>query len=159
MFGITPIDPEKERKRLAKGEGLKLMDAVGIEEVCARVLAGDTITDIVKGCGVSLCTFYSWVEREENKEAFARAKEKSAESWLDKGLKPLEEALYKDSGIDASAAKAYAQECARRAALRNMKYVDKTAHTISGDENGAPVKIERIERVIVNPINTDSGGI
>lgn len=52
---------------------------------------------------------------------------------MDRGIEPLQEALSKDSRIDATAARAYEQACARRAALRNPKYVEKTAHEHSGE--------------------------
>ena len=45
----------------------------------------------------------------------ARAKADSAEGWLDRGLAVIGSALDKSGNIDANAARAYAQECARRA--------------------------------------------
>ena len=49
----------------------------------------------------------------------------SAEAWLDKGLAKIESSMSKSGDVDPSAARAYAQECARRAAIRNPIYKDK----------------------------------
>jgi hypothetical protein len=51
----------------------------------------------------------------------------------------LEQALRRDSGIDSTAARAYAQECARRAAIRNPQYRDKVDVSVqrkAGDYSG-----------------------
>jgi hypothetical protein len=61
----------------------------------------------------------------ENKERSARALHISAEGWLDRGL---DELLASDKDT-AHRARYIAQECARRAAIRNPKYRDKLDHT------------------------------
>jgi len=72
-------------------------------------------------------------QSDEIKLRSARARERSAEAWLDRGLETLEKALDKESGMDASAARAYEQACARRAALRNPLYREKQALEHSGE--------------------------
>jgi transposase-like protein len=108
------------------------LDEVGLEPICQRIEGGESQAEIARSLGVSPSVLSTWLNRDENAERSARAREASAESWLDRGLEPLEQALRKDSGIDPAAAKAYAQECARRAAIRNPRYVEKTAHQHSG---------------------------
>jgi hypothetical protein len=78
-------------------------------------------------------------------ERSARARSISAEAWLDRGLAAVESAMQKDGNVDATAAKAYAQECARRAAIRNPAYRDKIQQEISGP-NGGPVQHEEVTR-------------
>jgi len=56
----------------------------------------------------------------------------------------LKDGLYRDSGIDGGVARAYAQECARRAAIRNRRYSDKA---MDPEANGGTIQV--IERVIV----------
>jgi transcriptional regulator with XRE-family HTH domain len=116
----------------AKGEATAKMEAVGIEQICEWIERGDSQTEIAKRIEVSVGSLSTWLNQDQYSERSARAREKSAESWLDRGFHKLEEALDKSSGIDPSAAKAYAQECARRAAIRNPRYVEKTAHQHSG---------------------------
>lgn len=55
----------------------------------------------------------------------------SAEAWLDKGIDAVKQAMNKDSLVDATAARAFASECARRAAIRNPLYRDKAETTIN----------------------------
>lgn len=109
-----------------------VMDAQDHEVICQRIESGESQAEIAASLNVSPALLSSWLNAEERAERSARAREMSAESWLDRGLKALEAALDKQGNTDASAAKAYAQECARRAAIRNPRYVEKTAHEHSG---------------------------
>lgn len=126
------------------------IDEIGLEAVCERIENGESQAEIAKSIGVSPSTLSAWLNLPENAERSARAREASAESWLDRGLGKLEAACDKSSGIDASAARAYAQECARRAAIRNPRYVEKTAHEHAGPAGG-PMQFQAIERRIVKP--------
>lgn len=113
------------------------LDAVGIEAICERIEAGETYRDLAASIGVGLWDVSKWLNTEKNQPQSARAREASAESWLDKGLDVISTALPKDGGIDASAARAYAQECARRAAIRNPKYRERTETAVTGADGGA----------------------
>lgn len=108
---------------------------------------GLTYDEIALQMGVNRQTLMARLD-ELSDSAHMRARSISAEAWLDRGLEKLQEALDKEGGIDASAARAYEQACARRAALRNPAYREKQQHEHSG-KDGAPIQIERIERVIV----------
>lgn len=101
------------------------LEAIGIDAICERIKAGETQNEIAKSIGVSTGSLSMWMDNDQNLEQSARARAASAEAWLDRGLECIASALKKEGGIDASAAKAYAQECARRAAIRNPKYRDK----------------------------------
>ena len=113
-------------------EALDKLEAIGHETICGWIEDGESQAEIAERIGVSKGSLSGWLNRDKYAERSARAREMSAESWLDRGLKTLEQALDKTGGIDANAAKAYAQECARRAAIRNPRYVEKTAHQHSG---------------------------
>jgi hypothetical protein len=51
-------------------------------------------------------------------------------------LEAIESSMLKNSGVDPHAARAYAQECARRAAIRNPAYREKTGVEITGAKGG-----------------------
>lgn len=101
------------------------LDAIGHEAICERVEAGESQNDIARSLGVSQGSLSAWMDSPSHLDRSARARQLSAEAWLDRGLECIATALRKDGGIDASAARAYAQECARRAAIRNPQYRDK----------------------------------
>lgn len=99
-----------------------------IEAICCRIEDGDSQADIARTLGITPGRLSQILSADdETHKRSARARLASAEAWLDKGLAVVESALHKTGDIDASAAKAYAQECARRAALRNPLYRDKMA--------------------------------
>ena len=107
---------------------------------------GLTYDEIAKQMGVARSTLLGKLD-EADASAHMRARSSSAESWLDRGLMKLEEALDKESGVDSSAARAYEQACARRAALRNPAYKESKTTELTGP-NGGPIKtVTRIELV------------
>ncbi|MGL4575570.1 MAG: hypothetical protein ACRCV9_12380 [Burkholderiaceae bacterium] len=130
-----------------KTDGPVFEDAADLEAICQRIEAGDSQAEIAASLGVSQYTLSVFLAKEENTKRSARARLASAEAWLDKGLKVIESALDKQGGIDASAAKAYEQACARRAALRNPAYRDKHDHTLTGADGGPVETVTRIELV------------
>lgn len=90
---------------------------------------------------------------DERAQRFARARAASAEAWLDRGLTVIGSSLQRNGPIDPTAARAYAQECARRAAIRNPQYRDKQDHTLTGPDGG-PIEhktYSRVEFVVVDP--------
>ena len=107
----------------------KTIDA---EAALQEVINGKTYAEIAQGLNVSTTLLRERLDALSD-SAHARARTSSAEAWLDRGLEPLQQALDKGSNIDSSAARAYAQECARRAALRNPAYRDKQDHSVTGD--------------------------
>lgn len=122
------------------------------ETLIERLLDGKTYREMAAEFGVSASTVCAWLNADDLAERSARAREQSAEAWLDRGLEYLESALDKESGKDAGAARALAQECARRAAVRNPQYRDKQQLEHSGP-GGKPLQFGRLEVVIVDPRN------
>ena len=126
-----------------KSGKMSRMERPPLETIIARIRDGKTYREIGAEFGVSHSTIVNWLS---DNDQSARAKEAalldSAEAWLDRGIDYLESALSKESGIDPSAARALAQECARRAAVRNPKYRDKSETTLKGDaENPVMVRL------------------
>lgn len=131
------------------------LDALGIEAVCLRVEAGETQRELAASIGVGIGTLVAWLHLPEHEKRYEQAKLASAEAFLDLGFEAVKAALPKSSKTDATAARAFAQECARRAALRNPRYVEKTAHEHSGP-NGGPMQVTEIRRTIVDPRSSDA---
>jgi hypothetical protein len=105
-------------------------ERITLDAVTSRVATGQSFVQIAEDLGVSRSHLYVMMDNWAAADSSARdkldaAKQISAEAWLDKGLATIESALRRDSGIDSNAARAYAQECARRAAIRNPQYRDK----------------------------------
>ena len=116
------------------GKAAQTLDLVGINAICEQITAGATFAELAYSLGVSISTLHGFCNRDaENSARTAKAMKLSAEAWLDDGRRVLESALRKDGPIDATAARAYAQECARRAAIRNPKYSDKIVHAGDAD--------------------------
>jgi hypothetical protein len=109
-------------------------------KIIELIREGATYREIAKLYNVSSSDISDFLNLPEHSDQSARALLFSAESWLDRGLEPLESALDKTSGTDPTAAKAYEQACARRAGLRNPKYRDKIDANHTG---GLTVQIVR----------------
>lgn len=118
-----------------KGENVSVqqLDDAGIEAICQRIEAGETQREIAASYSLDVAALNRWLHATPEKDQrTARAKVISAEAWLDRGLEAVAQALPKSGQIDASAARAYAQECARRAAIRNPAYRDGHKVEVSG---------------------------
>jgi transcriptional regulator with XRE-family HTH domain len=119
------------------------VDRPSLETILDLVLDGKTYREIGDQFGVNASTVCRWLNADDvASQQSARAREESAEAWLDRGLGYLERALDRDGGLDAGAARALAQECARRAAVRNPRYRDKSETTLKGDpDNPIGIKV------------------
>jgi hypothetical protein len=115
-----------------------------LDDIVTRIETGQSFVQIAQELGTARSHLYAMMARWSAQDSSARdrldaAKQLSAEAWLDKGMDTLEQALRRDSGIDSTAARAYAQECARRAAIRNPQYRDKVDVSVqrkAGDYSG-----------------------
>lgn len=118
-----------------------------LEAIWSRIESGDSQAEIARDLGVVPSTLSELLNKPEHAERSARARELSAEAWLDRGLRALEEAPADSNEI--ARARAIAQECARRAAIRNPRYSEKRVHEVSGPNGGAIP--QRIEVVVIDP--------
>jgi hypothetical protein len=139
----TPTKPPKPKREPTTAERL---DAIGIDAICERIEDGETFKDIATSLQMSMRMLGEWLGTNENAPHSARAREASAEAWLDKGLATIATSLSKSGDVDVGAARAYAQECARRASIRNPRYRDKVDMNHGGQTDN-PIQI--VERVIV----------
>lgn len=121
-----------------------------LEDILNRIEGGESQSEIAETYGVHASTLSRFLNADENAQQSARARQSSAEAWLDKGLAVISSSLQRGGDVDPSAARAYAQECARRAAIRNPAYRDKVDTTVTG-KDGGPVQFEKIVREIVRP--------
>ena len=87
-----------------------------MSEILALIRDGKSHKEISKGLGVSHSTLCGWLSQPEHFDQSARAMLASAEAWLDRGLDAIE------NNEDAHRGRYIAQECARRAGIRNMHY-------------------------------------
>jgi transposase-like protein len=119
------------------------LDHIGIDIICDMIESGKSYRDIARKIGCSDATVSNWLNfDEERAKRSACARLISAESWLDNGIDVLRDALSKNSDIDATAARAFEQACARRAAIRNPKYSEKLVH--AGDaENPIAIAVSQ----------------
>ena len=122
----------KQHHRIGELQTMSTKD-LQVDDVIARIESGESQAEIAAQYQVSPSTLSGWLNGDADRaERSARAREASAEAWLDRGLAVLADALDKRGSVDATAARAYAQECARRAAVRNPAYRDKAEVTHSG---------------------------
>lgn len=140
-------------ERLKAGDSLfSIASALGVESVqpmindwiIERIYEGDSQADIARALNRSTGCVSMWLDCDERTiERSARARTASAEAWLDKGLAMVQAAIFdpsfKGEGMDAGAARAYAQECARRAAVRNPAYRERTGVELTG-KGGGPIR-------------------
>ena len=88
-------------------------DMSGILE---QIREGKSHREICRGLGIGHGTLCGWLSQPAYTEHSARAMLDSAEAWLDRGLDAIE------NNEDAHRGRYIAQECARRAGIRNMHY-------------------------------------
>lgn len=117
-----------------------------VDWVLEQIVEGESQKDIATSLNRSAGCVSLWLMRDEATIIRSEhARKCSAEAWLDKGLQAVYDAMsdpaYKGTGTDSGAARAYAQECARRAAIRNPAYREKTDATLAlTGANGGPVR-------------------
>lgn len=57
---------------MAKGDKLALCDAMGIEDLCERLIAGESQRAIAESIGVSQATLINWIAADPERSAHAR---------------------------------------------------------------------------------------
>ena len=87
--------------------------------ILSQIRDGKSHREISAGLGVDHSTLCGWLSQPDIINHSARAMLESAEAWLDRGLHAIE------STEDAHRGRYIAQECARRAGIRNLHYRDR----------------------------------
>jgi hypothetical protein len=116
------------------------IDALGLQQILDRIRAGETNRDIAKKLNIRPATLCRYLNEDAHAQQYDRAKADSAEALLDCGMEALEQARGGDA-TEVQRARAVAQEYARRAAIRNLRYSDKHALELTGP-NGGPVQTQ-----------------
>jgi hypothetical protein len=124
----------------------------------SQIINGVSQVQIAATLGIGASTLYDWINKTPDEAArFARAREASAEAWLDKGATVLEAALL-DRRYDSGAARALEQAYARRAAIRNPQYREKRDNTLSAPDGGpVGVRFDAITFTVVDPKRDATG--
>jgi len=122
---------------MAKGDKAALLDQFGIDEVCARLIAGESQGAIAKHVGVGLMTLIDWIAADPVRSARAREARTAAARQFDEKA----EAELRDASDPFTLARA--KELAHHFRWRASKvaprdYGDKLA--IGGAEDLPPLK-------------------
>jgi transcriptional regulator with XRE-family HTH domain len=98
-----------------------------IPAILDQIIGGKSQREIASEIGIDAGQLSHLLSADEDIiQRSARARLASAESWLDRGLDYV-----MDERNDPARARIVAQECARRAAIRNQAYRDKIDTTIA----------------------------
>ena len=119
-FHASPRDkPQTNMTEPRKKRGQPSKQPEDMSGILAQIRDGKSHREISKGLGVSHGVLCLWLSKPEILEHSSRAMLESAEAWLDRGLDAIEHTE------DANRGRYIAQECARRAGIRNMHYRDR----------------------------------
>ena len=109
-------NPETNMSAPIKKMGRPSKQPEDMSDILDQIRDGKSHKEISTGLGVSHGTLCGWLSQPEHFDQSARAMLASAEAWLDRGLDAIEH------NEDAHRGRYIAQECARRAGIRNMHY-------------------------------------
>jgi len=145
------------------------------DKICEQLASGLSLREIVDADDMpGQRTIYQWLQSHtEFAQQYARAREAQAEHWADEILEIADDGTndwMERQNRDGSTYEAVNAEHINRSRLRvdsrkwlmsklaPKKYGDKVDLTHAGPDGG-PVKIEQIQRVIVDPKDTDSESV
>lgn len=120
------------------------------ETICTRLVNGDSLRKIcAEDAMPDRSTVFRWLEEEQSfATKYARARELQAHF----GFEELQEIADEGNPADVQRARLRADTLRwRLSKLFPKKYGDKVALT-GGDDGDAPVKFERIERIVRDPV-------
>jgi transcriptional regulator with XRE-family HTH domain len=129
------LRPAKVKRRAAPAR--KAIERAGTEEILSLIRQGKSQREIARRLKVDVSTLNRFLRANADESDLKQAMSESSEAWLDRGMQTLERAKGGDSA-EVARARAIALECARRAAIRNPKYSDRSAVELSGP-GGSPV--------------------
>lgn len=134
------------------------------DRICERLAAGESMRSVSRDPDMPvMSTMFKWIrEHEEFSNQYAKAKTESADALVEDMLHIADNEATQELTIDgekvtvkdgASVAHARLRVDTRKWAaskLKPKKYGEKIQQEITG-ENGGPVEVTRVERVIVEP--------
>lgn len=141
-------------------------------EICGRIASGESLREICAGEDKpDKSTVFRWIAaRDDFRDQYARARESQIEHWADEIVEIADDGTndwIERANPDGSSYDVVHTEHINRSRLRvdtrkwlmsklaAKKYGDKVTQEVTGP-NGGPVQLQRIERVIIDPQNTDS---
>jgi len=127
------------------------------DEICSRLAQGRSLLGICRDDDMpSTVTVYAWLRKhEEFLNNYARAREDQADTLAD-SLTDLADAATPET-VNVVRLQVDTRKWAA-SKLKPKKYSDKVLNEHSGPDGG-PVRLERIERVIVDPANKDPASV
>lgn len=143
-----------------------------VTEICGRLANGQSLREICANEDMpGKSTVFQWLAAHaEFADQYARARAAQIEHWADEIVEIADDGTndwIERQNSDGSTYEAVNSDHINRSRLRvdtrkwlmsklaAKKYGDKVTQEVTGP-NGGPVQLERIERVIVDPQNTDS---
>lgn len=141
------------------------------ETICTRLSLGESLRQVCADDGMpDKATVFRWLHRHaEFRDQYARAREALSEHWAEEIIEIADDSRG-DTFVDDDGNERTNHEVVARSRLRvdsrkwlmsklaPKKYGDKVTQEHVG-EGGGPVRIERIERTIVDPENTHRSGV
>lgn len=127
----TPWNKGKEGG--SKSPATDILETTGLDAICSMMEQGMAQAEIARQLGVSPGQISGWLAAPERSARAQKAREASAEAWMDRALVAIEQSK---TTTDVARAREMAQHCRKMAAIRNPRYGDKLQHTGDG---GGPV--------------------
>jgi hypothetical protein len=145
------------------------------DKICGLIADGQSLREICEADEMpDKATVFRWLDKhEEFRDQYARAREAQAEHWADEILEIADDGSndwMERQSRDGSTQEVINSEHVTRSRLRvdsrkwlmsklaPKKYGDRVDLTHAGPDGG-PVKIEQIQRVIVDPKHSDSESV
>lgn len=130
----TKKAPAAKKAPAKRGEQKTKLDALGIDTVCERIEAGESVGAIADALGIPKRTMWDWIDADSARSARVRAsREKSAEAEDDKAEAVLAGLTAASTPAEVARARELASHYRWRASKRNPKtYGDKLDLNHSG---------------------------
>lgn len=128
------VKAEPKTKRATRGQVRSKLDAIGIEEVCEKIEADNSLAEIARGYGISGNALTSWLDADPERSARARAsRERAARTCDDEALNAINALNAASSTAEVAKARELAHHYRWRASKRNPReYGDKLDLNHSG---------------------------
>lgn len=127
------------------------LDAIGIEVICDYVANGDSLRSWALNNNFAQQTVINWIEADETRARhYARARDDRADAVFESLDDVSERAVNAESAVEVAGLRLKSDNIKWKLARMNAKkYGEKIQH--GGADDLSPIKITRIESVIVRP--------